>query len=149
MPSVTSEVIFIAGEYSPTQTGKDRWTLRAIDGREFGAWEQPLYDAVMQHLQEPLVCEVGSKQSDTGTWWNTLYAIPALNVRSSPPPKGGPQSPTTSPTVGGLDAVLLTGIGTSLMRIADSLESLVMFQTEQALGTSNPANAPMEEPPAP
>jgi hypothetical protein len=145
MPSVTSEVIFIGGEYSPTQTGKDRWTLRSIDGREFGAWEQPLYDAVMAHLQEPLVCEVGSKQSDTGTWWNTLYAIPALNVRSSPPPKQGAPS-TAAPT--GMDTVVLGMLQDPLNRIADALESLVMFQTQKSLAIDNTANAP-EEPPAP
>lgn len=145
MPSTTAEVIFIGGEYWPTQTGKDRWKLRANDGREFGVWDKGVYDGVMNALQQPLMCEVGSKQDDRGTWWNTLYAVPALGLAAAKAGGGGGGKSGTT--------VDITPLVQVLFRIADALENLVAFQVEQRLGKAQPVptssgDTGPDEPPA-
>lgn len=133
MPSTQTEVTFIAGEFWPTQNGKDRWKLRANDGREFGCWSQTVYDAVMQHLHQSLMCDVGSKQSDTGTWWNTLYGVPALGVQAEGPPKQGPQGGT--PLGAAVDNADMVA---ALNRIAAAIENMLAFQASRFMAQPAP-----------
>ena len=144
MPDTLAEVTFIGGEYWPTKNGKDRWKLRANDGREFGAWDKAVYEAVMQHLGQPLQASVYSKQSDSGTWWNTLNGVPSLGV-AAPRKDAQPQG-------GGTSVGAAVDVVPALNRIAVALENLLAMQVERFLadGRDLPpkvANNPVVPPP--
>jgi hypothetical protein len=131
-------IVFIGGERNDTANGKERYTARSNDGREFGIWDRNLWAAVEQHLHEELLCTVGSKQTDNGKWWNTLYALPALGIQAA---DTRPNQPGSAPAGAGLDYTVM------LDRIATALENLLSFQTERYLADGNRAMADDDEPP--
>jgi len=137
---VEALVVFIAGEFWPTQTGKDRWKLRANDGREFGVWDKTVYDGVMQHLNEPLSSTIGSKKSDTSdTWWNTLYGVPALGLEAARAPKDGAAAAGAAPD--------MSALVEPLNRIATAMENLLAWRMETTMRQMQPVHPAPEDGP--
>lgn len=140
MPDVQATVVLMDGEFTPTTTGKDRWTVHTNDGREFGIWDEALFNAVSQHYGEDLLVTCYSKQADNGRWWNTITGAPGLGIKAADNRR---KSTGGTPAAAGEVTVDLSDIVPALDRIAQALENMVAFMGERMMrGPSAPDEPP-------